>query len=325
MLSEVIISDVTDRSFSLIWTTDQQGSPNIEIYSDAAGVLPVANTSSGLYQVHTGDPLLERSSRSTSITDIEDAAKTLGIVKMTVAGLDPATQYYIKFSITNATTLESTVCPDVGIDYCPNSFSGLLSLITEQAPMRTASALLFVTDILLEQSVSAQSGELIILNAESANYPISAFVGDGVPLPYASLDVNNLFSSTTNKTLVMAGSTVKSYGDIGEGLVVHHYKGVNGGVTTIKIAGINKKTGALFTAIDREYGDCNSDGNVNAYDHMLLANIIADALQVVDYLSVAFHPVFCNLYKESGINSIATSVVIDNEDKTRLVNLPHKN
>lgn len=41
VLSEAIIADVTDRSFSLIWTSDQQGIPIVETYSDVAGAVPV--------------------------------------------------------------------------------------------------------------------------------------------------------------------------------------------------------------------------------------------------------------------------------------------
>ena len=323
VLSEAIITDVTDRSFSLIWTSDQQGLSTVELYSDASATVPIiSGVSSLVYDIHTGSPELDELNRQASISSIEDAAKALGIIKVTITGLSPSTDYFIKFSVQNDATLEATLCPDAGAVYCPGLSASLLSLTTELAPVRTTSASqLYVTDILLENNANAQYGELLLLNAETAKYPISSFVGDGVPVPYATLDLNNLYSTTSNQSLLLAGSTIEAFGDIGEGLVVRHYKGTGGSVTTVKVAGINQQTGALLTAIDRDYGDCNSDGNIDGYDHLLLSNVVAGILPATDFSSVAFHPLLCNLYKEAGIDSVSTTVVIDDEDKTRLEGL----
>lgn len=320
VLSEAIIADVTDRSFSLIWTSDQQGLPIVEMYSDVAGAVPViSGITYTAYDIHTGNPAFDESSRLASVTGIKDAAKSLGIIKVTTTGLNLATEYFVKFGVQVESTMETTLCPDAGISYCPDTSSALLSFTTEQTPVRTTSASrLFTTDILLELKVSARLGELLILNAETANYPVSAFVGDGVSVPYAILDLNNLYSSSSSQSLLLAGSTIKTFGDVGEGLVVRHYKGVDGSETGIQVAGVNLTTGALMTPIGRDYGDCNNDGRVDGYDHMLLENVVAGVLPTADYSSVAFHPVLCNLYKESGLNSVATSVVIDIEDGTRL-------
>ena len=319
LLTETVITDVTDRSFSLVWTSDQVGQPIIEVYSDAAGTLPVTGISIKPYDIHTGNPAYEESSRQTSIDSIVAAAQSLGIVKTTTTGLLPATTYYVKFGLQADATLETTLCPDAGAGFCPDTPADLLSFTTEQSPARaTPTPDWYLNDVLLSLNISAQPGELIVVNTESSSHPLSAFVGDGISNPYALLDLNNLYSSASNSSHKLTGSNVEAYGDTGEGLVVRHYKGTSGSETSIQAVNVSTQLGAIMTPIDRKHGDCNSDGALNSYDYLLLANAVAGSLAEADYASVAFHPIFCNFYKEAGINNIATTVVLDNEDTTRL-------
>lgn len=320
VLSEAVVTDVTDRAFSLIWTTDQSGQPSIEIFSDAAGTQPVT---SGLtitpYEIFTGNPVLDESGRQASKDSITQSAKTFGIVRMTVSGLVAGTDYFLKFGLQADATLETTLCPDAGESFCPNAGITLLAIRTEQLPIRVSTASqLFLNDYLLVLNVTAQSGELVIVGAETANYPVSAFIGDGAPVPYAIIDLNNFFTAVSNQSIQITGSNVKTFGDVGEGLIVRHYKGTSGSVTDVQVVGINQGTGALMTPIDRDYGDCNNNGRIDSYDHLLLENVVAGILPSADYVSVAFHSVLCNLYKEDGLNSLKTSVVLDIEDGTRL-------
>ena len=320
VLSQPVITNVTDRSFSLIWTSDQSGSPLVEIYSDAAGTVPVvSDISITPYGVFTGNPALDESDRQSSIDSIVAVAKSNGIFEVTVAGLMPATQYFIKHGVQAELTQETTLCPDSAASFCPDANLDLLSLTTELSAERVdASTHLYMNDVLLGLNVNTQQGQLVIINAETAAYPVSAFVGDGVPAPYVVVDLNNFFAVPAHTSLLLTGSSVKNIGDTGEGLVVRYYKGVNGSETSIVAVDVNQKRGALMTPVTRKYGDCNSDGRVNNYDHLLMANVVAGLLQETEYVNAAFHPVFCNLYKEDGLHSIATSVQIDGEDQSRL-------
>ncbi len=320
VLSEPVITNVTDRSFTLIWTSNQVGLPIVEVYSDAAGIVPVVSGISFIpYAVRSGNPALDESSRQSSIDSIVAAAKSNGVFEVTVVGLAPATQYYIKHGVQADSTLEITKCPDSGASFCPDANFALIDVTTENSVERiSASENLFLNDVLLSLNVSAQQGQLVIVSTETANYPVSGYVGDGVTAPYVVLDLNNLYTTSTNTSLLLTGSSVKAFGDTGEALVVRQYKGVSGSETSIKAVNINQQRGVVMAPLDIKYGDCNNDGRINNYDHMLLTNAVAGILPETSYTSVAFHPVFCNLYKEDGLNSVATSVVLDSEDKMRL-------
>jgi len=317
LLSEPVITDVTDRAFSLIWTTVQQGQPLIEVYSDAAATSPVTGTSLTFNEPVTGNPALSGIDRQTSKNSIAQSAKSLGIVKVSIAGLNPDTDYFVKFGVQADVTDEITLCPDAGSGFCPAP-AGLLTIHTAKQPVRESSITeLFVNDPLQVLNITAQPGELIIAGVETSRYPVSAFVGDGAPAPYALIDLNNLYSAANSQSLQLNGFNQQPQGNTGEGLIIRHYKGVNGSDTNVHVTGINQGNGALMLPLARDYGDCNSDGRIDGYDNLLLANVVAGTLVEQDYAPAAFHPVLCDLYKEKGINSVDTSVVINVEDKNR--------
>jgi len=317
ILSEPVITDVSDRAFSLIWTTDQPGQPLIEIFSDAVGTLPVTGFTLSSYGPSTGNPSLNGAARQASKDAITQAAKLLGIVKTTVTGLTPDTDYFVKFGIDADLTPDITLCPDAGVGFCLAQ-PGLLAITTAIQPVRESSITeLFLNDPLLVLNITAQQGELIIAGVETSRYPISVFVGDGVPAPYALIDLNNVYSAVSNQSLQLSGLNQQAQGNTGEGLIIRHYKGVNGSDANVHVIDINQGTGALMSPLAQSYGDCNSDGRIDGYDNLLLANVVAGTLIEADFITAAFHPALCNLYKENGIDSVSTSVVIDVEDKTR--------
>jgi len=314
---EPVITDVTDRAFSVIWTTAQQGQPLVEVYSDAAATMPVAGIALTFNEPMTGNPALSGLDRQTSKDFIASSAKSLGIVKASIAGLNPDTDYFVKFGVQADVTDEITLCPDAGAGFCPAP-AGLLTIHTAKQPVRESSMTeLFVNDPLLVLNITAQPGELMIARVETSRYPVSAFVGDGVPAPYALIDLNNLYSVTNSQSLQLSGFNEQPQGNTGEALILRHYKGMNGSDTNVQVADTSQGSGALMSPLARDYGDCNSDGRIDGYDNLLLANVVAGTLIEQDYASAAFHPALCDLYKEKGINSVDTSVVINIEDKNR--------
>jgi hypothetical protein len=322
VLSDLLVTDVTDRSFSLIWTSDQPGQEIVEVYNDSGGTQLVNGFNVSEYSVFTGSPASDGTNRQQSIDSIAQAAKALGIYQALVTGLDPNTNYYIKFGIQSDATGDITLCPDVGAVLCPDAHAGLIPVVTQSQPNRISSAPdVFLNDYLLSLNLSAKKGELVVISMETSNYPVSAYVGDGVPEPYALIEMNNLFSSMDQQTLPINGSLEQSYGNTGEAFIVRLYKGLQGSDIDVMMAGAQLGTGATQAPIDKSYGDCNGDGQINGYDDLLLSKVIAEGLTSNDYSTVAFHPVLCNLYKESGIYSVATDVVIDAEDKIRLEEL----
>jgi len=322
VLSNLLVTDVTDRSFSLIWTSDQAGQEIVEVYNDSSGTQLVNGLNVSEYSVFTGNPANDGTNRQQSINSIVQAAKALGIYQALVTGLDPNTNYYIKFGIQSDATSDITLCPDAGAVLCPDAHAGLIPVVMQSQPNRTSSTPgVFLNDYLLNLNLLAKAGELVVIGTETSSYPVSAYIGDGVPEPYALIDMNNLFASEDQLTLPINGSLEQSYGNTGEALIIRLYKGLQGSDIDVMMVGARLGTGAIQPPIDKKYGDCNGDGQINGYDDLLLSKVITEGLASSDYSSVAFHPVLCNLYKENGIYSVATDAVIDAEDKTRLEEL----
>lgn len=322
VLSDVLVTDVTDRSFSLIWTSDQPGTQLIEVYNDIGGTLRVNDLGVSEHSVFTGNPASDGANRQASINAILQATKALGIYQVSVTGLEPDTSYYIKFGIQSDATSDITLCPDAGPVLCTDAHAGLIPVVTQSQPDRISSAPdVFLNDYLLSLNLSAKKGELVVISTETSNYPVSAYVGDGVPEPYALIDMNNLYSSVDQQILLINGSSEQSYGNTGEAFVVRSYKGLQGSEIDVMMVGTRLGVGALQSPIVKNYGDCNGDDQINGYDNLLLSKVIAEGLTSSEYASVAFHPMLCNLYKESGFYSVATNIVIDAEDKARLEGL----
>jgi len=148
VLSDVLITNVTDRSFSLIWTTDQSGQASIELYADSAATSPISQYNVELYPVLTGEPGVSGQARVASISTITQAAQSFGIVKLQVTGLNPDTNYYLKYGLQTATP-ESSLCPDAGLMFCPDAPPSLLTVQTASTQTRiTPTAnILFENDI----------------------------------------------------------------------------------------------------------------------------------------------------------------------------------
>jgi len=318
VLSDVLVTDVSDRSFSLVWTSDQLGQPSIEVYSDAAATNLLTNVTVAVYPVSTGDPGLTGQARSNSINSIVQAAQALGIVKVSVSGLSPATAYYIKYGFDN-NAQEVTLCPDAGAVYCPSA-TGLVSLQTASAQSRISGSggtdALFENDQLLLIDQQVQEGELLVIGVEYSSYPISVFVGDGMTPPYVLADVNNLYAQTDQRSMQLRGLMDSSMGNLGEALVVRHYRGQAGSTSQLQTLAAASGSGAVMSTQQASFGDCNGDSFLNGYDALLMNHVVAATFTQSDYANVAFHPLLCNLYSEEGLHNVTPLVNIDAADKS---------
>ena len=79
----VKITDVTPASFSIVWMTDVEADPAVEVYRDSS--------------------MTERVIEGITITpmpgisqEVKDAAKRKGIMKVRVSGLTPVTIYFVR-------------------------------------------------------------------------------------------------------------------------------------------------------------------------------------------------------------------------------------
>lgn len=321
VLSDVLVTDVSDRSFSLVWTTDQPGQPGVEVYTDSGASNRLNNISISYYPVSTGNPALTGQARDDSINSIVQAAQSLGIIKLRVSGLTPATSYFVKYGFENAAQ-ETTLCPDAGIALCPSS-AGMLSLQTaaEQSRINSTGNALFENDQLLLGDQQIQTGELLLIGVEYARYPTSVFAGDGMALPYVLFDMNNLYAQADQRSMQVRGRVDSSMGNLGEALVVRRYRGQAGSTSQLEVLAAATGSGAIIAAEPATTGDCNGDGFLNGYDALLMSHAVATSFAQSDYSSVAFHPLLCNLFSDEGLHNVTPLVNIDGADKTLLESL----
>ena len=325
VLSNTVITDVSDRAFSLFLTSDQIGRPSLDVFTDANGVNLVPGLNVSSYNIHTGSPALTNIDRLQSKESIAQALKEKGIVKFQVAGLSPDTNYYLRVSLQSDVLLETTSCPDDGVPFCLD-IQNLIPIKTAKKSSREdITSELFMNDALLYLSplIDAQMnlGEVLIISSENSQYPVSAIIGDGVTAPYALVDLNNIYGDTTGKSLKLIGANPQVLGNTGEAIIVKNYKGVLGDTTDIAMLAINQGAGVLMMPMEISYGDCNADGVVNGYDELLLANVMAGVIGSQEYQITGFHPIICNLYKEGGVHSLKVDAVIDQVDANLLLDL----
>lgn len=315
ILSNPILADVSDRSFSLIWTTDQPGELLVEIFNDEAASLPFSGFSVLEYGVKTGASIFSTADSVSRKVAIENAIKAKGIAKVTVSGLLPNTSYYLKYGITGTSTQETTLCPDPGVLNCPDTSATLLHVHTENKVTRgVASSEVLLNDVLLHLDANATQGELVLISIESTNYPVSAIVGDVVPVPYALIDLNNYFNAISGESSLLQSKVTTTQGNSSNALSIMHYRGLAGASHQLAVLDQANGTGNVAGALSKNIGDCNADGIINGYDNILLSNHVAGVFSALEDEEISFHKFICNLHADSGLNFIDSDVLINNLD-----------
>ena len=206
-VSQVMVTDVTTKSFSVIWAASEACTGDLEVFEDESGLFTVDNAVISPHPVNSGDSL------------IREAAEDNGVMKVMVAGLEPDTDYYFK------TVTASKETDD--ITYSPES-NPYIWVRTESETVRTTgsgeSIVPFSNDVIiqpcyLDDGVSPADGTLLLATIEGANYPLTAFVGDGVDAPNALIDLNNVFGLDSHENIDLIQ---------GENLTLLNFRGMAG-------------------------------------------------------------------------------------------------
>jgi len=323
VLSDIVVADVTDRSFSLIWTTDQAGTPFIEVYSDELATSSVNNTKVVLYPVSTGITEEQVQESNANKTQLINAAKSSGIIKVSVSGLTADTQYFLKYAIQSSELSQTTLCPDAGAQFCPETASNLLRVKTALAHSKvsTQSNSLYVNDLVLLTDQTISKGEVILVAVENSPYPVSYFADDNAPLPFVILDLNNLYARKTRQSLQLQGAVEIASGFKGEAFVIRRYRGQAGNTSQLYFLKQARGVGEIVDLSPRTLGDCNADERVDGLDALMLGHAVAGTFTQQDYAAVAFHPVLCNLFSEQGRDNVMPVLSVDVADKRRLDSL----
>ena len=212
-VSHVMVTDVTTTSFSVIWMASEASTADLEVYADENGDSLIADAIITAHPIESGDDT------------IKEAAEDNGVMKVRVTDLEPDTTYYFM-------TITTSKPPDSITTYYPDA-EPFMSVTTESETVRTyesgGNIFPFCNDVITESCYLNDGthavGTLLLATLEGGNYPITAFVGDGVDPPYAMIDLNNVFSRETHENLDLfqgKNLTLLNFrGRLGNSIVTH--------------------------------------------------------------------------------------------------------
>ncbi len=200
-VSDITISDVTTRAFSVIWVSDEPvNNASIRIYIDSEGTDNITS--------------------SVAISTVSSSnALALGIVKIDVTGLENFTAYYIE-TITEG---------DLATIISPPDTDPLIQVITAIETTRSDVDNNPIVNDLIKEAIYDPNGidvppaGLLVLNVpEISQYPISAFIEESTeaePLVIAEaiVDLNNLFDKTSSSSAILSA---------GEKLEIKKFRGL---------------------------------------------------------------------------------------------------
>lgn len=230
----IMVTDVTTRSFSVLWAASEPSVPDLDVFEDEGGTRPVAGMVITAHPIQSGD------------TAIRAASENQGVMMVRVTGLAPNTTYYFGTRTTSKSTSDTALVPASG-PFPP--------VTTEDRTARTHDGAgrvsPFSNDVIIQEcfmadGVTPASGTVLLATIEGARHPITAFVGDGIREAYAMIDLNNAFSLDTRATLALDGGrnlTLLNFrGAAGYSIVTHEVP-VNNSLNEIKAAAFGLKPG----------------------------------------------------------------------------------
>jgi hypothetical protein len=196
-VSDVTVADVTTRAFSAVWASSEPvTTATVRVFSDAGGTHEITSTLS-LTLVSTSFP----------------PALTQGIVKVGVVGLSPNTDVYFQTLTTGSSgTVQFPAAPPF------LQVHTATKTIKVNASNQPVANDVLQHDVFAPDGVTPAAGTLLVVAAPNLGaYPLTAFVGEGVPAPAAVVDLTNLFT---------AASGVNAEVSVGQILTVTEFRGL---------------------------------------------------------------------------------------------------
>jgi hypothetical protein len=230
-VQDVQVTDVTPTAFTVAWTASAASTGTLAVFDDVLGTMPSTGVSIDPHAV-VGDD-----------ASVATAAEDLGVLRIRVSGLAPATAYFFR-TVTTAKAGGAPVLMPAG--------TPLLSAVTEQASFpvsaNAVAAAVFDTD-----GTTARRGALLVVTVPGAHHPLSALAGDGFAGALAAIDLANLYDAQ-GASLRLAGA---------EMAVLDAFGGTGGKTTAPLVLAPNVGLGTLQTASPLVLGvvaDSDHDG-----------------------------------------------------------------
>lgn len=239
------ITDLTATSFSIVWMTNVEGEPGVEVYSD-----PQMMNSLTSRVMITTMPGAGSATRS--------AALGKGNMKVMVSGLASNTTYYVRAAMADPqaqsgigySSLEEVTTASKAVPY-KDANGVAVSLSNDLVTFRS---------YMPEANPDNGSGDLMLLEIPGVEYPLSAFVGEGVRAPEALFDLNNLYGADGFSADVPGGDRI----------VIRIYKGgLVSAVLHYRRLAQNSGFAAASEPLKGYFADVNVDGKVDDGDFEL--------------------------------------------------------
>lgn len=207
VIDNMVVTDVTPTSFSVIWRASEASSPGLNVYSNEDGSASVVNIEIKAHPVYCGNQ------------NIVLTAENNGVMKMQVTGLSPDTTYYYQ-TITTSKSTDDTVLYPASAPF-PNLITPtnlIRSVLSGEIRIPFTNDTLIV-ESLLPDGITPADGTLVVVQLEDGLYPITSFVGDCIPEPFSLIDLNNLFDTAYYETNRLNGD---------ERIVITKFMGIYG-------------------------------------------------------------------------------------------------
>ncbi|MBW2000712.1 MAG: hypothetical protein JRJ29_22470, partial [Deltaproteobacteria bacterium] len=189
-----LVTDVTPVSFSVAWVSGVDSTGSINVFLDRDGINQASDLSLYFQPVLGVD------------NNVGILAATKGVLKVRVSGLSPRTSYYFQ---------TVTELKDTGERILYPAAPPYLEVKTQDMVVRRRGSVPFSNDLIAMEAyrpgtIFPFEEGLVVVSVEGAAYPVSAFIGDGIPAPWALLDLNNLFKYEESRTLSLSGGKILS-------------------------------------------------------------------------------------------------------------------
>jgi len=285
-VSHLIITDVTPVSFSVVWTASEPSTCNLKVFRDSQGLQPVTSANITPMPVESGD------------TSIAQKAEGMGVMKVRVTGLLPNTDYFFQTLTTSKDTSEITAYPETPPYERVRTASRNTCAVQVGQDLLPFSNEMIKVECLLLDDVTPAEGTLLLAYAFGSSYPVSMFVGDGAPVPYAFIDLGNVISGHTNQNIYLPGN---------ESLILVQYMGIQGYRVLHYGVPCNELLSQFVTPMEKEtcISDFAGDGVVDSTD----LEVFAWLLGFTDGLQPEAQPLWGDLDGDGDVDGIDTALM----------------
>lgn len=256
VVSDILITDVTDRSFSVVWTASEPSTGSLNVFD---GPLCATLTTGILLLSH---PAL--ASSSTVRDAIRAAAEDQGIFKVQVSGLAAATPYCVQTITTSKNTVEQTVAPGAPLAVTTETEVSRAQTVPPSQDLRPFSNDIVVSPLYAPDQVTPVTGGLVAVEVvDLGSAPVTAFAGDTVAAPLSLVDLNNLYDNLTRTTMNLLGD---------ERIRLLEYRGTVG----CRLERFRKVPADLELAEVKSPGACFDPSDLDCNDTVDVRDIVRD-------------------------------------------------